>query len=67
MKEEGIIDAKTQKFIDECVESIRRYKESIKERNQLIIKLKRKGFTYRELAGYFKKSERRLKQIVRGK
>lgn len=58
------LDPKSRKFLNEYEVLERKYEKNRKKRKQLLMELKNQGFLYRELAHYFKRSERRLKQLI---
>ena len=60
------LNPKTQSLIDNYLELKERFKKAHKEHYRLIKELKKKGYTYKELAYYCKKSASRIIQIVFG-
>lgn len=60
------LDSKSQSLIDKYLELKEEFEKAHKEHYRLIKQLKKKGYTYKELAYYCKKSASRIIQIVFG-
>lgn len=61
------LDPKVEELIKEQREAEARAEELRNQRNTWIVKLKEKGFSYKQLSIYFKITRRRIRDIIKKK